>query len=257
MPTLCNVYKLIETAEQETKRGNLQNSIIYYKETLKEINEITDKIEESGLSKNVIEAVQLLRKDISQTIYDIQNVLPTENDFTIPYSNKIGENADVFRNESTNNCPSTADSNGINQNFLGSVYLRMNPSVMQPGGAKMWETSMNNDKLIPNNDPLFLGIVNKLQSNIIMSTSNQFKNGQHTVRGTQAIEEEIQQHVEQFRKEVSWYEQKRFEEYENRMKELEMENKKLNLQVDRLKQRWDSLVESAKERKKKYSVDST
>lgn len=208
------------------------------------------------MSNNVIEAVQLLRKDVSQTIYDIQNVLHVDNDFTLPVNNKIGENTEFFKNGSNNNCPSSSDSNGINQNFLGSVYLRMNPSVMQPGGARMWENIISNDKLIPNNDPLFLGIINKLQSNVILSVSNQTKDIQQNEEGTQSIEEKIQQHVEQFRKEVSWYEQKKYEEYENKIQEIERENRKLNLQVDRLKQRWDSLVESAKERKKKYSVDS-
>ncbi|KAG0662729.1 hypothetical protein C6P45_001056 [Maudiozyma exigua] len=64
------------------------------------------------------------------------------------------------------------------------------------------------------------------------------------------INEEVQQHMEQFRKELSWYEQRRIEEYENRIEQTENDNKKLSLQVERLKQRWDSLVESAKERKK-------
>ncbi|KAG0662728.1 hypothetical protein C6P45_001055 [Maudiozyma exigua] len=132
MATLCNVYKLIETAEQETKRGNLQNSILYYKETLKVITRIVTDIEKNELSDNVIEAVKVLRKDVSQTIYDLQNILDTDNEFTNQLNNnRLLESTENARKESTTTPFETADSNGISaQNYMGSIYMRLNNSMI-------------------------------------------------------------------------------------------------------------------------------
>ena len=205
-------------------------------------------IEKNELSDNVIEAVKLLRKDVSQTIYDLQNILDTDNEFTNQLNNnRLLESTDNVRKESTTMPNESADSNGISaQNYMGSIYMRLNNSMIQSGGGKMWE----NDKS-SNSDPIFMGIINKLQNNINIAITNHIdKSDISNVAQKSLINEEVQQHMEQFRKELSWYEQRRIEEYENRIEQTENDNKKLSLQVERLKQRWDSLVESAKERKK-------
>lgn len=127
------------------------------------------------------------------------------------------------------------------------MYMRLNNSMIQSGGARMWD----NDKSVPNSDPIFTGIINKLQNNINIAIDNNIDKSNSSLDSQRRkINEEVQQHMEQFKKEINWYEQRRIMEYANRIEQTENDNKKLSLQVERLKHRWDSLVESAKERKK-------
>ena len=193
--------------------------------------------------------MKLLRKDISQTIYDLQNIIDSDNNITNQLNNnKLLQSITDIKKDPAVIPVESPDSNGINtQNYMGSIYMRLNNSMIQSGGARMWE----NDKVAPNGDPIFTGIINKLQNNIHVAINNNLEKSNSSLDSQRRIiNEEVQQHMEQFKKEISWYEQRRIMEYENRIEQTENDNKKLTLQVERLKQRWDSLVESAKERKK-------
>ena len=63
------------------------------------------------------------------------------------------------------------------------------------------------------------------------------------------IKNEVAQQFAQFRRELSVYEQKKSRDYEAKSEQVMKENKKLLNQVNRLKERWDSLVESAKQKR--------
>lgn len=86
-------------------------------------------------------------------------------------------------------------------------------------------------------DPLLLSITNKLENNLVKLITSSESN---------PTKIDIMQQVNQFKRELSLYEQKKSKEYDFRLEQVMKENKKLSNQVNRLKDRWDSLVESAR-----------
>lgn len=90
-------------------------------------------------------------------------------------------------------------------------------------------------------DPLLLSITSKLENNIVrLITSTQTDKVNKT---------DVVQQFAQYRRELTMYEQKKSKDYEARLEQIMKENKKLLNQVNRLKDRWDSLVESAKQKR--------
>lgn len=87
-------------------------------------------------------------------------------------------------------------------------------------------------------DPLLISITNKLENNLL-----HFINPDKTDK---IAISEISQQVNQLRRELCLYEQRKFKEYDLKLEQVMKENKKLSNQVVRLKERWDGLVESAK-----------
>lgn len=65
----------------------------------------------------------------------------------------------------------------------------------------------------------------------------------------------IAQQFSQFRKELALYEQKKSKDYNARLEQAIAENKKLSNQILKLRGRWDSLVESAKQRRSRQHED--
>lgn len=126
----------------------------------------------------------------------------------------------------------------------------MNPSINNVSGTRMWESTISSGRAGSPNDPFLLGIMNKMEINLISETVR-LQGNNDTALSHAAIEQVIHKHIDQLRKEVGWYEQKKFMEYDTKMKQLEKENKKLQSKVEWLRLRWDSLVESAKERRNK------
>lgn len=228
---------------------------MYYKETLKEITDIIQDTIENELSDDVIEALEILRKDISQTIYEIQNILNVDGEpkeatnLADDYNKSSQKLGDSLINSPMKNIPLN-NGNNYNSNLMGSIYLKMKPSLNNMVGTKVWENMVKNDNFTPNNDPLFLSITNKMQNNLT-TTIRKMVSGLNRNISSQALEEQINQHIEQFKKELSWYEQNKFAEYDNKTLQLERENRKLLNQVEKLRQRWESLVESARQRRNK------
>lgn len=249
------IYKLIESAEQETKRGNLDNSIKYYKQTLKQINEISKDTIKDDLPSNVIEAVLILQKDITETIRDIQNILDIEQEAATPPDKtrappRITTKPSVQSINRAAHSRQPSNSTNFNSDYLGSMYLKMNPSVNNIGGTKMWESNISTGRTGSPNDPFLLGIMNKMENNMVAEMTR-VQTVSDSKQTQIQIEQAVHKHVEQFKREVAWYEQKKFVEYDTKMKQLEKENKKLQSKVEWLRLRWDSLVESAKERRNK------
>ncbi|CAH01779.1 Atg38p [Kluyveromyces lactis] len=90
-------------------------------------------------------------------------------------------------------------------------------------------------------DPLLSSITSKLENNVIRSITSK--------QTDKVIKNEVAQQFAQFRRELSVYEQKKSRDYEAKSEQVMKENKKLLNQVNRLKERWDSLVESAKQKR--------
>lgn len=71
------------------------------------------------------------------------------------------------------------------------------------------------------------------------------------VKNSNNSEMKINLRLEQFKKELVLYEQNKFKEYGMKIDQVAKENKKLSNEIGRLRERWDSLVESAKQRRDK------
>lgn len=101
---------------------------------------------------------------------------------------------------------------------------------------------------VPIADPFLASIINKLQTNILQTLSQRLA-GEGKPMGKQELEAVVSPQMTQFQKEMTVFEQRKFREYDSKMDQLLKENRKLSNQVIRLKDRWDSLVESAKQKR--------
>ncbi|CUS23078.1 LAQU0S08e01640g1_1 [Lachancea quebecensis] len=63
------------------------------------------------------------------------------------------------------------------------------------------------------------------------------------------IENSISKEVSQLFKSFAFIDQQKFKEYDNKVEQLVRENRKLTGQIAKLKERWDSLVESARQKR--------
>lgn len=63
------------------------------------------------------------------------------------------------------------------------------------------------------------------------------------------IENSISKEVSQLFKSFALIDQQKFKEYDNKVEQLVRENRKLTGQIVKLKERWDSLVESARQKR--------
>lgn len=103
--------------------------------------------------------------------------------------------------------------------------------------------SSNNNNL--NMDPLLGCITAKLQNSLVSSLLSKFGD----TYDSGELESLMTQHVTQFKRDIAIFEQRKFKDYEVRLEQLIKENKKLSNQIVKLKTRWDSLVESAKQKR--------
>ncbi|EJT42365.1 YLR211C-like protein [Saccharomyces kudriavzevii IFO 1802] len=134
-----------------------------------------------------------------------------------------------------------------NNMLIGTVILNNKASINGVGNTRNWDNSVYQDTLNPINDPVLISILNRLQSNL--NNDIQLKvEGEKIPKNS---EMKINLRLEQFMKELVLYEEKKFKEYGIKIDQVTKENKKLSNEIGRLRERWDSLVESAKQRRDK------
>ncbi|AET41371.1 Atg38p Ecym_8075 [Eremothecium cymbalariae DBVPG len=114
--------------------------------------------------------------------------------------------------------------------------------------GRVIDMNMHLNNANPITDPFLASIINKLQTNILQVLTQQFA-GEAKTAGQKEVSCLVTQQIAQFQKEIAIFEQRKFREYDTKMDQLIKENKKLSNQVVRLKDRWDSLVESAKQKR--------
>ncbi|AMD20490.1 HDL254Cp [Eremothecium sinecaudum] len=118
-------------------------------------------------------------------------------------------------------------------------------AVMNSGTVRVQGSVNEGGNSISISDPFLASIVNKLHMNILQSLSQ--------LSGIQVDKTELEQllmyQIKNLEKEIALFEQRKFREYDSKMEQLIKENKRLSNQVLRLKDRWDSLVESARQKR--------
>ncbi|KAL2711159.1 Autophagy-related protein 38 [Kluyveromyces marxianus] len=185
-------------------------------------------------SNKVVVAIQEYRKAIKQLDYinetedlpeNVQYAVTLLHDDILLRVKELG----VLQEVQSNSESSESGSNSSISRFVsdGSLY---------PNG---------NSVLI--SDPLLLSITSKLENSVMRLINASEDPG--SVSKT-----EIMQQFSQFKRELTVYEQKKSKDYEGKMEQVIKENKKLSNQVNRLKERWDSLVESAKQKRNQQHV---
>ncbi|CCK68713.1 Atg38p KNAG_0B02700 [Huiozyma naganishii CBS 8797] len=230
MSHLRQTYQLIENAEQQIKRGNLNESLKYYRQSVNEINKVILRLNSEHpdeVNDEVIESIEILKRDVSQTMFDLENFIKAQR--------AVSKGSTV--------------KNSINMNMMGSMLLSIKPSmnnVNRPSPTSEQSGDGEGNNFV--SDPILTGILNKLQTNLFALTADTKGVGVDG-RGTKNANLEVSHHIEQFKRELSWYEQKKFSEYDSRLERTRKENRKLLQEVEKLKDRWNNLVESAKQRR--------
>ncbi|KAG0676643.1 hypothetical protein C6P43_004050 [Kluyveromyces marxianus] len=131
--------------------------------------------------------------------------------------------------------------------------VQSNSESSESGSNSSISRFVSDGSLYPNgnsvliSDPLLLSITSKLENSVMRLINASEDPG--SVSKT-----EIMQQFSQFKRELTVYEQKKSKDYEGKMEQVIKENKKLSNQVNRLKERWDSLVESAKQKRNQQHV---
>ncbi|CCC71383.1 hypothetical protein NCAS_0H00730 [Naumovozyma castellii] len=229
MSSLKEVYDLISQAELETRNGNLNVSINKYKNALSKTNCLLKMLKSEDVENDVTDAILMLRKDISKTIFELEDLVSKQRP-----DSKVGTVK--------------------NPTMLSS--LAINPSMNVLGFSKTWDSTVNTntnlERINPYNDPILRSITDKLQTNLLNLVSDNvqvFQKGDKE-EFLQTITFAVEQNFDIFRKELGFYEQKKFTEYDSNLENALKENKKLTNQISKLKERWDSLVESARQKKK-------
>ncbi|KAG0685279.1 hypothetical protein C6P41_000372 [Kluyveromyces marxianus] len=201
---------------------------------LKNVFECIKDAESFIKSNKVVVAIQEYRKAIKQLDYinetedlpeNVQYAVTLLHDDILLRVKQLG----VLQEVQSNSESSESGSNSSISRFVsdGSLY---------PNG---------NSVLI--SDPLLLSITSKLENSVMRLINASEDPG--SVSKT-----EIMQQFSQFKRELTVYEQKKSKDYEGKMEQVIKENKKLSNQVNRLKERWDSLVESAKQKRNQQHV---
>lgn len=177
------------------------------------------------LGPEVGEAIQLLKQDVKERIHEIEGLLELQR-------------------------PSTAKSASLS----GTMLMNMNSSLQNISKVRPWETVRGGNSTggLPI-DPLLNKILNKLQSEMLAKLGEKI-NDKDFQKG-QGIEAIINQNLMQFTKDLALYEQKKYKEFNGRLEKANSENKKLSTQIIKLRERWDSLVESAKQRRTRQQAN--
>lgn len=186
-------------------------------------------LKSEDVENDVTDAILMLRKDISKTIFELEDLVSKQRP-----DSKVGTVK--------------------NPTMLSS--LAINPSMNVLGFSKTWDSTVNTntnlERINPYNDPILRSITDKLQTNLLNLVSDNvqvFQKGDKE-EFLQTITFAVEQNFDIFRKELGFYEQKKFTEYDSNLENALKENKKLTNQISKLKERWDSLVESARQKKK-------
>lgn len=124
--------------------------------------------------------------------------------------------------------------------------LRYNQGTTSINNARIQEINRTLTSESPVTDPLLISITNKLQNNLLQNLTTNLKCNRLSPQDIEII---VQQQLTQFKREMAIFEQKKFRDFELKFEQMVKENRKLSNQVVRLKNRWDSLVESAKQKR--------
>lgn len=217
------VYTIIEDAEQECRKGDFTNAKAKYQEAIEVLGPQNENLSQNKLSSDVTQAIDLLKQDITAKIQELELLIEKQSS----EENNIGM---------------------VNNNMLiGSVILNNKSPINGINNARNWDNPAYQDTLSPINDPLLMSILNRLQFNLNNDIQLKTEGGKNSKNS----EMKINLRLEQFKKELVLYEQKKFKEYGMKIDEITKENKKLANEIGRLRERWDSLVESAKQRRDK------
>ncbi|CCF60750.1 hypothetical protein KAFR_0L01410 [Kazachstania africana CBS 2517] len=225
MITLKDIYILIENAEQQSRKGKVKKAISIYKVACKEIDQLLGSIEDDGVDQDIITAVALLKRNIMQTVRDLENFLRRTNfDFL---------NSDSIANNTPPSTANTIPSNLRNDN-LNSMFQS---TKLMTNSLAMWEQDQPIDNF--SSDPFLITLLNRLQNTLLDIT----KTSDH-------VEEDVSQQFQLFKRDLIWYEQKKFSDFNNHIKKMNDEKKKLENQITRQKELWEGLVENVKAKKR-------
>lgn len=190
-----------------------------YKSASGVLNDSTDEKNGQELSPEVRDAINLLRQDVNERIRDMETLV----EYQKPLSSQ-------------------------NASMPVSTLLTINSSMQGMSKTRSWEGGRNgNDTASLQMEPFLGRILGMLQNNLITKIEEQMKG--KDIKGVSSIEAIVNQQLVQFRKELAVYEQKRIRDFTNRLDQANKENRKLSNQIVKLRERWDSLVESAKQRR--------
>lgn len=184
-----------------------------------------NNLEYQGVSLEIVHAVQLLRQDLDSRIKELESLIKGQKPVTA----------------------ATA--------AAGAKNGSLTSSVMSTAKTRSWDSprSLSSLTMGPPGDPLLASILSKLQANLLNSVCEQFQEEDpHVVRD---LDNKIGQQLVRFKKELGLYEQKKSKDYNTRLDQAINENKKLSNQILKLRGRWDSLVESAKQRRSRQHED--
>lgn len=176
-----------------------------------------DDKDNNELSPEVRDAIRLLRQDVNERIRDMETLVEIQK----PVASQHVQ-------------------------MPVSTLLGMNSSMQAMSKTRSWDGGRNgNDTTGLQTEPFLGRILNKLQSNLTMRIEERMKDKE----GKTSVETIVNQQLVQFRKDLAVYEQRKVREYTSRLEQANKENRKLSNQIVRLRERWDSLVESAKQRR--------
>lgn len=214
------MYELINKAEHSLTDDHLKEAIGYYKEAGSELSSLLQSMKcDKGVDHEITKSIELLKASISQTMFELSNFAKQQNGSSAPKE-------------------------------------LVNGSILQP--RKLLEDSstfatieQDLNKLSLENDVVLNMITTKLQKNLLEVMSTSDETGKKSTASNSVEERRLMlvQHIEQFKKELNWYEKKKFSQYNLDLVTLTKENAKLRHQVEKQRDRWNNLVESARQRR--------
>lgn len=159
----------------------------------------------------------------------------------------------IMRNRQLDTLIKMKDNNtGLQTNrnipMVNSVILNNN-SISNVTDS-IWNIS-NNGAIL---DPIVNKLMNNVEANLIKSMTKLLKNEKKNC-DDEEISSIVNLQVLILKKELNIYEQKKCKEFNLLLEQSINENKKLSNQILKLRERWDSLVESAKQRKDRKQLE--
>lgn len=175
------------------------------------MRQLESGFENEGQKDKVTEAIRLLDEDIVSKIEEIEKLQQ--------YSKQKKANS-----QSRVDTPISRDASSLLDTNTG------------------WSMNLSSTSL----DPMLVSAFNAFQNNLfsILKAEHSGNND-----GASSIELRLLQELNQLKKDVCIIEQKKWKDYDVKTELLIKENKKLSNQIIKLRERWHSLVESAKQKR--------
>lgn len=195
----------------------------------------------------MLDALDILQQDVKHRIDELESLNNT-NEFNLGSDNTKRIGSSKANNDSNRNSKkdksTTKNANNLNNNnnsktmslLLSSWGLPNNNSVI----LNNMDYNFTKSYMGSYNDPILSTLIDKLKENIV------------SISEDETIANNINQQFNQFSKGLFIYEQKKFSELNSALEQALKENKKLLKQIEKLKERWDGLVASAKRRRTQH-----